>query len=155
MMTRRDTDQRGQGLVELALVLPLLLLMALALFDAGRAVLFQTELNNSSRAGARVAVVNQSNDASCAEQTFKCAAADLATAMAIGPASIPDVAITDRVGNTVVTSSDDCMIYGNCSVTVSVGYVFQPVTPIIGSLIGPINLTGSTTMQIERTFAQP
>lgn len=155
MMTRGRDFERGQGLVELAVVLPVLLLMGLALFDAGRVVFFQAELSNASRAGARVAAVNQSNDASCAEVTFKCAAADLTTGMGIAAASIADVAITDRAGNPIATSADHCLIYGNCSVTVDVGYLFQPVTPIIGNLFGPINLTGSTTMQIERTYAQP
>lgn len=151
----RADGSRGQGLVEFALVLPVLVLLVFALFDAGRAVIYFTELTNASRAGARAAVVNQSNDATCSERTFKCAAAELTTAMGIAPTAIPDLTIRDRAGNTVATSADDCQIYGNCSVTVDVAYTFQPATPVIGNLIGPVGMTGSTTMQIERSFASP
>ena len=54
--TRRD---RGQALVEFALVIPLFLLMMLALFDLGRAVFAYNTLTNAAREGARLAIVNQ------------------------------------------------------------------------------------------------
>ncbi|HKZ92066.1 MAG TPA: TadE/TadG family type IV pilus assembly protein [Candidatus Limnocylindrales bacterium] len=155
MSGHRNDSSRGQGLVEFVVILPLILLLMLALFDAGRAVIFYTELTNASRAGARVAVVNQSNDDTCAERTFKCAAADLTTAMAIAPSAIPDLTVRNREGTIVATDADECKIYGACSVTVAVQYDFQPVTPVISSLFGSINLAGSSTMQIERSHASP
>ena len=54
--TPRD---RGQALVEFALVIPLFLLMMLALFDLGRAVFAYNTLTNAAREGARLAIVNQ------------------------------------------------------------------------------------------------
>ena len=51
--------------MEFALILPILLVLVLALFDAGRAVINYTALTNAARVGARVAIVNQSNDATC------------------------------------------------------------------------------------------
>jgi Flp pilus assembly protein TadG len=155
MSDQHRNDNRGQGLVEFVVILPVAVLLVMALFDAGRAVLFFTELTNASRAGARVAVVNQSNDDTCVARTFKCAAAELTTAMGITPTAIPDVAIRDIEGNAVTTSDGICHIYGSCSVTVNVAYTFQPATPIVGNIFGPIDLTGSTTMQIERTFSSP
>ncbi len=148
---------RGQTLVEFALVLPLLLLLMVGLFDAGRAVIFYTELTNASRVGARVAMVNQSPDATCAgvEKTYRCAAAEIATTTDITPASVPVAVFEDADGNIVAPTAAVCQTYGTCSATVSTSYTFTPVTPIIGNLIGPISLSASTTMAIERTYANP
>ena len=54
---------RGQTLVEFALVAPLLFLLLIAIFEAGRYVLFVETLNNASREGARFAIVNGDNAA--------------------------------------------------------------------------------------------
>jgi Flp pilus assembly protein TadG len=145
-MTRQDREH-GAALVELALVMPLLALLIFALFDAGRAVIVYSELTNAARMGARVAMVNQSNDATCStsERTFKCAAADLTTAMGINAGSIPNVAI----------NGSDCTLLGACSATVTMNYAYVPVTPVISDLIGPINLSASATMPIERQYSNP
>jgi len=135
-------NHRGQAMVEFALVIPLLVLMALGLFDAGRAVIFYSELANASRAGARVAMVDQSNGTSCtpANFTFKCAAAAQANGTGITASDIDDVTVT----------GSDCALINACSVTVKVEYTFDPITPIIGNLIGPIDLAAESTMPIER-----
>ena len=51
--------QRGQGLTEFALVIPIFLLLVVALFDLGRAVFAYNTLTNAAREGARIAIVNQ------------------------------------------------------------------------------------------------
>lgn len=136
----------GQGLVEFALVLPIVVLITLGLVDAGRGVLFYTELSNASRAGARVAMINQSNDATCAgAETFKCTAASVATGTGLSASGIPDVTI----------GGADCSLPSNCTATVTVDYSFKLITPIIGALIPPINMSASTTMPLERTFTSP
>jgi Flp pilus assembly protein TadG len=136
----------GQALVEFAVVLPIIVLLMMGLFDAGRGVLFYTELSNASRAGARVAMINQSNDASCGgTQTFKCAAADLTTGMGIGPAAIPDLTVNGA----------DCALPSNCTATVTVNYSFNLITPLINALIPDIDLSASTTMPLERTYLNP
>ena len=144
MRHRARGRSKGQALVEFAVVLPVLMLVVLALFDAGRGVLFYTELANASRAGARVAIVNQSNDADCdgVEVTFKCAAADMTTAMGIDPTDIGDLAIT----------GSPCLSPSDCVATVSVAYRFEPITPFIGAVFGEIDLSASTTMSIERLY---
>ncbi|CAN5263079.1 hypothetical protein BH18CHL2_BH18CHL2_03640 [soil metagenome] len=45
-------DQAGQSLVEIALVMPLLLLMILGLADLGRAFYYTTAITNAAREGA-------------------------------------------------------------------------------------------------------
>ena len=148
---------RGQSLVEFAIIIPVLLVMALALFDGGRAVIYYTELTNATRVGARVAMVNQSHDADCSGsvKTYKCAAAEIATSTGLTAASIPAAVFTDSDGNTVLPTSTTCLSYGECSATVTASYGFTPITPIISSILGPITLQASTTMAIERTYADP
>ena len=57
MKTNRQI--RGQGLVEFALVLPLILLVIIVFIELGRIVYFYSALNNAVREGARYVVVNQ------------------------------------------------------------------------------------------------
>lgn len=136
----------GQGLVEFAIVLPIIVLLLLALFDAGRGVIFYTELTNASRAGARIAMINQSNDAGCiGTRTFKCAAAEVTTGTGLGPSDIPDLTI----------NGSDCSLPSNCTATVTVDYRFRLVTPVISALIDDIDFSASTTMPLERTYQDP
>lgn len=146
MRRRTSPASHGQSLVEFALLLPVLLILVLALVDAGRAVISYTALTNAARVGARVAIVNQSNDATCGGvRTFKCAAAAQAVGMGIAPGSISDVAIT----------GSNCAVAGNCDVTVTVTYPYQVITPLIGLAFPNVNLTASATMRVERVYANP
>lgn len=57
-------DQKGQALIETAIVLPLLILLIMGLFEFGRYMYLKNTLNNAARAGARTAVVTPKYDAS-------------------------------------------------------------------------------------------
>jgi Flp pilus assembly protein TadG len=147
MNTRALTRQEGQTLAEFAIVIPIVVLMLLALFDAGRAVVFYTELTNASRVGARVAMVNQSNSDQCSsgDVSFKCAAAAQTSGMGIEASDIDDVTI----------AGSECGLIGACTATVSVEYAFEPITPVVGWMLGPITLSASTSMPIERLYPSP
>jgi len=54
---------RGQAMVEFALVAPLLFVMLLGIFEAGRFVLNLETLNNATREGARYAIVHGADSA--------------------------------------------------------------------------------------------
>jgi hypothetical protein len=54
-------DGRGQALVELALILPILLMLLLGIFEFGRAWNTKQVITDAAREGARLAVV-QNND---------------------------------------------------------------------------------------------
>jgi Flp pilus assembly protein TadG len=124
----------GQSLVEVALVLPVLLIILLGIFDFGRAVFAFNTVSNSARAAVRVAIVNQSPAA--IEAKGKQAA------IGLDPATVD------------VTSTQECNLIG-CEATVTVKHQWRAITPIIGSLIGPIDLESSTDMPIERVFVSP
>lgn len=144
-MTSRER-QFGQSLVEFAVAAPLILILMLGLFDAGRVVIGYTTLTNAARVSARVAIVNQSNDATCSPvRTFKCAASDQAVALGITPASVPDLVINGTA----------CELTGDCTVTVTLSHSIDLVTPLLSAVMGPFTLNTSTTMPIERTFVNP
>lgn len=56
-------NNKGQTIVETALVLPILLLLVLGIFEFGRAMYIKNALNNAARAGARAAAVLPTYDA--------------------------------------------------------------------------------------------
>lgn len=55
-------NQRGQSLVELAIVLPILLLLLLGIVEFGRVYSVQLMLDNASREGVRLGVVGASDE---------------------------------------------------------------------------------------------
>ena len=56
-------DQHGQSMVEMALVLPILILLVFGIIEYGRIYTHQLEINAAVRQGARIASVNnKSND---------------------------------------------------------------------------------------------
>ncbi len=137
----------GQSLVEFALALPIFALLVFGLIDGGRLVIEYTTLANASREGARVAIVNQSNDATdCVSvRTFKCAAVDHGGAFGVTSAEIDDLDALD---------SDTCETSG-CDITVTVRHTWTPITPLASLIFDPFDLEASTTMPVERLFADP
>jgi Flp pilus assembly protein TadG len=130
---KRFRGDSGEALVEIALVLPILLVLSMGMLDFGRAFHAKSIVDAAAREGARVAVVTapdvgvvqtRVNDVLVAGGIT---GAPLATVSAVGP---------------------DHMV------TVQVTVTFQFVTPGVFSLIGAsygntIPLTGKSTMRFE------
>jgi TadE-like protein len=135
-MTRRS--ERGQSLVETALVLPILLIILMGIFDFGRAIFAYNAVSNSAREAARLAIVNQDVTGVVAEGKR--------SAIGLNPDAIdvtftlPDCSGTVKVG---------------CTAQVKVDHEWSAITPIIGSVIGPIQLSSTTEMRVERAFSAP
>lgn len=62
-IVRRARNQRGAALLEVALTLPLMLLVAVGIFEFGRAYQTWQVLTNAAREGARMAVLPGIDDA--------------------------------------------------------------------------------------------
>lgn len=60
---RRLTGQRGQALLETAVILPLVLLVSVSIFEFGRAYQVFQVMTNAAREGARIAVLPGTADA--------------------------------------------------------------------------------------------
>ena len=134
----RRSNERGQSLVETALVLPILLLILMGIFDFGRAVFAFNAVSNAAREAARVAIVNQNTTG----------VVDEGKRAAIGlPPDAVDVTFT----------LPDCggAVAIGCTARVQVDHEWSAITPIIGSVVGPIQLSSTTEMRVERAFTSP
>ena len=132
---RRDS---GEALIEIALVLPILLLLSMGMLDFGRAFWAKSLVDQAAREAARVASIS---------------------------GDPVDVALAEQRGNDVLNASG---IPGNHTtvdpmapdktVTATVTYSFTFVTPGLFALLGKglndpsgITMTGKCVMRVEGT----
>ena len=141
----RTTSERGQAMLEVALTLPLLLLVAVGIFEFGRAYQTWQILTNAAREGARVAVLPGVNDDAVEDRVEEYLAAGL----------IPD---PDDADVTIDRDTTVDIGTGTASASrVDVAYPFtfivlQPVARLVvsGSTVGaPLMMTTSATMRNE------
>lgn len=120
--------ERGGSLVEMALTLPVLLLVLFAILDLGRAVYAQNVIANAAREGARFGAIAPGDSQAIQTQTE--------TAIVGLDMSAVTVAV-NQTSNTV---------------RVTVTYQFNSITPLVGQFLGPggaVTLQGVSTMNIE------
>jgi len=134
-------DGRGQGLVEFALVFPILILLLLAIFDAGRLVFAYNDITNAARVGARVAIVDQTGNVA--------RDATIAQATSLGLANA-DVSITYLASDLGAPCATPYQL--GCVAQVDVSFDWQAITPVIGNIIGPVSVSTETRMPIERVY---
>jgi hypothetical protein len=147
-MSRLTGDRaRGQSLVELALVLPIILLLFMAIFDFGRAIFAYNTVSNAARDGARVAIVDQQVTAGVSNAAQ--AAADQAVGLGLDPTDVADIRVQYLLPDLSGPCLSDEMV--GCVADVRVQYSYDPTTPIIGGIIGPITVGSTTQLPIENT----
>jgi hypothetical protein len=148
----RKSSERGQSLVEFALVLPVFVLILFGLFDLGRAVYAYNTISNASRESARVAIVNQTNADVEAEAVKQAVSLGLTDA-----AVTPDYELVGG-GSCGDPVAGDPIAVG-CLVSVRVEYEFAPATPVIGQILAGYfaanPLSSTTEMPVERTCPDP
>jgi Flp pilus assembly protein TadG len=141
----RTTGERGQALLEVALTLPLLLIVAVGIFEFGRAYQTWQILTNAAREGARIAVLPGTNDDAVEARVHEYLEAGL---------------IPDPDGADVTIDRDTTIALGADTASASrvdVAYPFtfmvlQPVAQLVvsGSTVGaPLTMTTSATMRNE------
>lgn len=118
---------RGQSTVELALVLPVLVLMALFVIHAGVLVREQILVTHAAREGARASALDA--DRAAVEQAVQRA----------GPLDPKRLAVHIRGRGRP-----------GSRVTVDVTYVATPPVPLLRSLVPSLTLHGEATMRVER-----
>jgi Flp pilus assembly protein TadG len=127
-MMKRRSRERGQDLVEFALVLPILLFTLMIILDLGRAVYYYSAIHNSAREGARYGIIYPDDPAG-----IEAAARDTAIGL-------------DPIAMTVTINFPD-----DEHIQVVATFQFTAVTPFVGVLLGTneITLDTSSTMRIE------
>jgi Flp pilus assembly protein TadG len=136
---RRST---GQALAEFALVFPILMVLIIAIFDAGRLVFAYNDITNAAREGTRTGIIDQT------PATIQNEVMRQATSLGLTAANVQvQFCTADLVtcNATKPTTLDKV-------VEVTVSYDWQAITPIIGGLIGPKTVTAVSRMPIERVF---
>jgi len=142
---------RGQGLVEVALILPAFLFLILILFDFGRVIYAQNAITNDARAGARVAIVDAGFD------TVKYAEIRAAAKQFSPLTALNDSNILGRAG--VACPVADPVAAGTCfypdppvsgqpvagqATEVNISVTVPIITPIISQVLG-----GSVTLTAQ------
>jgi Flp pilus assembly protein TadG len=144
--------KRGQALVEFALIFPVAIVMLLAVFDVGRAVFMYNSLTNAAREGARLAIVNQ--DKTLIGQRVQ----DQAAAAGISNLGDLDDLISFRkqLPNDDPLANDVCSpLTVGCVAVVTARADWNAITPVIGQLIGAIELEARSELPIEFECPNP
>jgi Flp pilus assembly protein TadG len=148
---RTTTRTRGQALVELAIVLPVFLVLVLAAIDLGRIFFARITVANSAREGAYEAAYGGTYIANAA----------------CGPAnSVMCAVLNEAQGSLTVAPADvawSCIGSGGCAsgaygdaVTVQVTGHFDLLTPILAVFFGGTNITFTSAASadiVETPFA--
>ncbi len=126
--------ERGQAMVEFAIVVFLFLILLFAVCELSRLVLAYSTVSNAARVGARAAIVRS---ASCGDSgELGNLVRDYAAAATLKP---------DRVSVQVVCAPDN---HPGSRVTVTVSYPYDPFTMIpigsVSSALGAVTLSASS-----------
>lgn len=127
----KKKNNRGQALVETALVLPIILLILLGIIDFGLMFNNYLMLGNASREGARTAAVGAS------DSEITSLVANVAATLDVSKITV------------TITPSQAYRKKGD-EVVVTVDYDYNMITPIISSIVpGPLHLSSRSVMRIE------
>lgn len=121
-------SQKGQSLVEFALIIPVLVFLLLGIVDFSRILHAYLTIDHAGREAARAASIGKAEGE--AEQIGKNAGSSIKLANPKGTVSVK-------------TASSG----GNATVTITYPITF--ITPMFGSIVGPITLTDTTVMRVE------
>jgi Flp pilus assembly protein TadG len=142
-LVRRDRHSRGQALVELALIVPILALLLLATLDLGRVYYSTITVTNAAREAALEATVNPSS--------YIAGTCDPVTSSIVcaGVNEARNSWVTVTPADVVASCTPACTKnYGN-EVTVTVTGHFSLLTPLMGAFTGGQDITLVSTAKAE------
>ena len=127
-------NKKGQGLVEMALVLPILLLLLLGIMEGGLLFASKLEVQNAAREGARMLSLGEDKDD---------VIANMQSGFVLVDSEDADIKVIPPDG----LESGDPALPDSKSVRVKVKYIHTPLTGFIFK--NGIDLTTSVTMRAE------
>jgi Flp pilus assembly protein TadG len=135
---------RGQAMVEFAIAAPVVFLVLLGLFDVGRLVFSNNELSEAAREGARWGAVQGRAAAEVAGDN---------TAVTDQVRSRIDVAPAPAIAISCGYRRDPENEPGDCGpgdlLTIDVSSDVKPITPLIGDIIGPLEIASRAQMTVH------
>ena len=137
--------ERGQALLETALILPVVLLISVGIFEFGRAYQLVQVLTNAAREGARIAVMYGTTEADIRDRVR---------------AYLDAGQVPTNAGMTIDVDQGATIVVGTGTasasvVTVNYPYTFTVLNPVANLVVhgtamgGPITLTASAEMRNE------
>jgi Flp pilus assembly protein TadG len=145
-MKRPDKPtRRGAVIVEMALAMPVFLMVVLGIIEFGRAMMVSQLLTNGAREGARLAILTGSTNTQVAQSVkdFLQASANVSPGdVNVSIAVVPAAGNPNPGNNVAVAKSRDV-----CDVTVTVP--FDKVSYIRGTYLSGRSLTGNCAMRHE------
>ena len=150
---KRRHRERGQSLVEFALVFPFFALLLFGIVDLGRYVYTMNALNEAAREGARAGVVAIRPSPECdglsRAQCVQQVAAGRMTAVPVQPADV--VVSCRRVNpNGTIGSISVANCRTNDFLGVTVPARFSLVTPLIAQFLGTLDLSGQAEVTVNQ-----
>jgi len=146
---------KGQSLLEFALLLPLLILLIMGLFDLGRAVFYYSVLNTAVREGTRYAIVQSDcdyrvNTGSCDGGYLEAYPLNCDDAVSIGNRNICDEVRTKmfniaELSSSVITIDHITTVGGDPVISIDIVFLFEPITPGV-AMISNLNLNVHSQM---------
>jgi len=128
--------EKGQAIVEMALILPILLLLVFGIIEFGRVIHTYMVVTDLSREGARAGAVGKT------DAEIQTTVGNNATAAGLD-ISNPDYAVN------IIPAAVGKRARGT-SVEVEVIYSVDIIAPLIGNIIGdPYVISSQTTMRVE------
>jgi Flp pilus assembly protein TadG len=125
-------NKRGQAIVEMAIIVPILVLLLAAIFDIGRVMHDALTITYAAREGARAAAVGK-DDANI-----------LARIYAASPSIDPSTMAVDIVPATQAARQPDQQV------TVTINHDVTITTPLISAIVpNPFPLTATAVMRVE------
>ena len=134
---------RGQALVELALITPILMLVLLGAVDLGRVFYASITITNAAREGAQAA----SQDPASYIAGGSCTTSNKVVCAAIREPATSFVTVTPA--DVTLTCNPSCSATYGTEIAVTVTGHFDPITPIIATIIGRQHLTFSSTARAD------
>ena len=129
MRSKVISRERGQDLIEYALILPLFLLLVVMIIDLARATITYTTLYNAVREGARYGIIHPEDSANIIN-AVKHYSPGLNSA---------DIVVVPNYNTT------------NETIQVKATYDFLPMTPFANFLgFSPLTLSSQSTMYVEQ-----
>ncbi|MGM8212317.1 TadE/TadG family type IV pilus assembly protein [Virgibacillus sp. W0430] len=124
-------SQKGQAIVETALILPILLLLLFGITDFGRVFHASLTLDHAGREGARAAAIGTEDHV-------------ITGKIRDATSSLKE----DNVSISIAPAGKGNRESGT-DVTITLVYPIDFLTPIIGQFIGSFNLENKTVMRVE------
>lgn len=141
----RQTNRRGAAVVEMAVILPVFMMVLLGIVEFGRAMMVTQIVSNAAREGARRAILNGSTNATVSADI----AEFVSSTCRVDTTSI-SVEITIQAGPDNPNPLDQLANANEGDlVTVRVRVPFQEVSYIRGNYLNGMEINGQATMRHE------